>query len=185
MKKIFINSMLCLFILIGFNACVSKNDPVKKANEKNEMKADKGIVVDKVADFLVKSADARMMDAQEGKLAVEKGTTAEIREYGKLMVADQAMLLAEIQKLAANRSITLPTIISEPKQNGREKLLEKQGKDFDKKFIKMITIDHKRDVKLFKQATKFNDPGVSSFAKKYLPLIQSHLDQSKAIKKRL
>ena len=122
-----------------------------------------------------------MMDIYEGKLAVEKGTSSSLRAYGKLMVTHQTMLLVAIKALAVKKNITLPKGISNKKENGRDNLDEKSGKDFDKKFAKMMAIDHKRDVKLFKQAIDFEDFEVSQFAKKYLPTIQTHLDRIDAI----
>lgn len=73
--------------------------------------------------------------------------------------------------------MTLPETISNDKQDGLDELQKKSGKEFDEKFIKMMTIDHKRDIKDFKKATKYKDQEVASFASKYLPLIQSHLDK--------
>ncbi len=145
--------------------------------ESNKVTADKN-----VEEFLEQSADARMMDAAEGKLAVEKGTTDAIKNYGKLMVTDQAKLLKEIQQLAASHHIILPEQISDKKEKHRKILAAKAGEDFDHKFIKMITIDHKRDVRMFTKATEFEDAELSSFAKKYLPMIQGHLDKINAIK---
>jgi putative membrane protein len=183
MKTIFLRVALMLAIFAGFTTLAQEKDPVKKANDANEKKADNDrIISEDIADFLVKSADARMMDAKEGKLASEKGTTAAIRNYGKLMINDQAVLLEKIKALAAKRNITLPKGISDKKEDGREDLAAKTGKDFDDKFIKMMKIDHKRDVRLFKDAIEFKDEGVSEFAKKYLPLIQSHLDKIEAFK---
>ena len=172
-------------VLSILSAHAQETDPVKKANKVNDKKADNNLVDEDVADFLVKSADARMMDAQEGKLATEKGTAAPIREYGKLMMKDQDALLRKIKQLAAKRNIMLPSGISDKKEDGREDLAEEKGEDFDDKFIKMMIIDHERDVKLFEKATEFKDSEVSAFAKANLPIIQSHLDKIKAIKHQL
>lgn len=159
-----------------------RTDPVKQANAANDKKADKNMVDDDDAAFLVKSADARMMDSREGKLAVTRGTTAAIRNYGSLMVKDQAMLLDKIKMLAASKKISLPSDISNDKQEGHEDLKGKSTEDFDKKFIKMMVIDHERDIKLFKKAAKSEDKEIRIFAEKYLPLIQSHLDKINLIK---
>ena len=166
----------------GFYACAQQTDPVKKANEANEKKADNKVADEDVAECLVKSADARMMGSREGTLATKKGTTSSIREYGQLMISDQSMLLEKIKALALKHNITLPTGISDKKESGREDLAAKDGKDFDEKFIKMMTIDHERDIKLFKKSIKFKNKEVSTFAQTYLPLIQSHLDKIITIK---
>ncbi|MGK4568480.1 DUF4142 domain-containing protein [Flavobacterium sp. 3HN19-14] len=135
-----------------------------------------------VEKFLREMADARMMDTQEGQLAAERGTTKAIRDYGAYMVKDEAILMMELNKVAAAKNITLPKAISNEKSKALDKLKEKTGTDFDKKFIKMITIDHKRDVRKFTKAAEFDDAEVSAFATKYLPTIQMHLEGSKKIK---
>ena len=168
-------------ISISFSSFAQRTDPVKKANESNEAKEDNKLVSEDVADFLVKSADARMMDAREGKLATQKATSQALRDYGKLMMKDQAMLLEKIKALAAKKHVTLPADVSNKKAEGREDLAEESGKDFDKKFVKMITIDHERDVKMFQKAIEQDDEDVRAFAQKYLPLIQSHLDKINTI----
>lgn len=169
-------------LMTVFSTFAQEKDPVKKANATNEKKAGNNeIASQETADFLVKSADARLMDTKEGRLATERGTTAAIREYGKLMLKDQAALMQQIKELAAKRNIALPGGISSDKEDGRETLAGKTGKEFDEKFVKMMKVDHQRDVKLFKEAAKSKDKGISEFAQKYLPMIQSHLNKIEAM----
>src|SRR5688572_117445 len=59
----------------------------------NEKGGGISLVEEEVADFLIKSADARMMNAQLGLLAIEKGTNAEIRDFGQRIMEDHAVLL--------------------------------------------------------------------------------------------
>lgn len=138
---------------------------------------------EKVEIFLIEMSDARMMDLQEGMLATEKGTTQVIKDYGNLMVKDQSYLLNEIKKFAKSKNIVLPTKISDKKLKALTNLKEKKGRNFDKKFLKMITIDHKRDVIKFKKATSIGDQSTEEFAKKNLPMIESHLQKALEIKK--
>ncbi|RZJ68777.1 MAG: DUF4142 domain-containing protein [Flavobacterium sp.] len=135
-----------------------------------------------IARFLTEAADARMMDREEGKLAIQKGTTKDIRDYGEWMVKDQTALLGELEKVAAKKNVMLPKAISDKKQKALTKLSEKTGADFDRKFLSMIKIDHKRDVKQFKKASKYSDIDVMQFATEFLPMIEKHLSGVKAIK---
>jgi putative membrane protein len=139
-------------------------------------------VEEEVADFLIKSADARMMDAQIGLLAIERGSNSSIREFGQRMMNAHSVLLEKIKKLAIQRNITLPDQISNRKVDDHRNLSNENGREFDRIFIKMIMADHERDLKLFKKAAEYNDPDVSVFAKRYLPLIQSDLEKIKKIK---
>ena len=140
------------------------------------------LVTEEVADFLLKSADARMMNAQVGLLAIEKGTNSAIRDFGQRIMKDHSLLLEKIKKLASERDIYLPDQLSTKKVGDHRNLSEENGRDFDKTFIKMIIADHERDLKLFKKAAQCNDSEVSAFAKRYLPLIQSDLEKIKKIK---
>jgi putative membrane protein len=69
------------------------------------------------------------------------------------------------------------------KAEGLNDLRKVHGKSFDKKFIKMMIIDHNRDIKKLERAVLYGDPDIQVFATKYLPIVQSHLDQIKALKK--
>ncbi len=176
MKNIIIipTCLICLFLL---NSCgSSKKDSINQAQEQNNNAA----IDEKTSKFLTEAMDARMMDLEEGKLAKERGSE-EVRKYGELMIVDQTKLIHEIKVLAATKNITLPGSLSNDKEEGLEDLKEEQGKDFDKKFIKMMTIDHKRDVDAFEDATDLKDKDVNKFAAQYLPVIQSHLDKIKEL----
>jgi putative membrane protein len=155
----------------------SERDSVKQAHEQNVNSA----IDEDISEFLTEAADARLMDIEEGKLAQERGTTEAVRKYGERMVQEQTKLMHELRMLAAAKNITLPGSLSNKKADGLEDLKEKQGDDFDKKFIKMMTIDHKRDVREFEDATDFNDRDIQKFAARNLPLIESHLDEIKQI----
>lgn len=132
-------------------------------------------------EFIVHMADARLMDREEGRLAAGLASTKAIRDYGSLMVKDQELLLSKLQQLAATKNITLPHAISEKKSAQLTKLGALRGKAFDRRFLKMIKADHKRDLKRFKRATKFEDAATKKFAEENLPLIQQHLAGVKAL----
>ena len=160
------------------------SDSTEKAKQVNEIKAENNIVDENLSVFLVKIADARMMGIKEGQEAQQKGTTEDIRNYGSWMISEQSELLKQINLIAKTKNVTLPTSISNDKQDGLSDLQKKNGVDFDEKFIKMMTIDHERDLKDFKKAMEFEDQRVASFASKYLPMVQSHLDKINQIHKR-
>lgn len=132
-------------------------------------------------EFIVKMADARLMDREEGRLAASLGTTQAIRDYGTLMVSEQDMLHDKLLQLARSKNITLPNAISEKKSKQLKKLSQLTGKPFDRKFLKMIKIDHKRDIKKFKKAMQFEDASTRQFATENLALIEQHLAKANAL----
>ena len=134
-----------------------------------------------VKEFITEMAEARLMDLEEGKIAQQKSTTKELKSYGTLMVNDQTEMLHEIKKLAARKNVSLPSALGPDKAEGLKALKEVHGKSFDKKFIKMMIVDHKRDVKKFEQATQSRDADVQVFATRYLPYVQSHLQRIRSL----
>lgn len=182
-RVIFYMFLIVLVAFIRLIGCSPEKDAVNNTNELNDQMAEDKLTNRDVASFLVKLADARMMDSQEGWLAAEKGSSMEVKSYGKLMMKDQEELLSEIKKLAKKKNVALPPTIGHKKERGRNNLADEGDKDFDRKFIKMMTIDHERDVKLFRKATESKDADVRAFAKRYLPMIESHLEKIQAMAK--
>ena len=134
------------------------------------------------AAFLVDATDARLMDIKEGRIAAKKGSSPAIRSYGRLMVKEQTALLGALRKLAGSQHVALPNDISNSKKEGFSELAELEGDDFDSKFVKMMIIDHQRDVKEFKDAQTLGNTSVAAFARGKLPQIQTHLDKIEAIR---
>jgi len=168
--------LICLTML---NACKSSEpDSVDRAQEQNAQAA----IDKKISEFLTEAADGRMMGIEQGKVAKTHSQSIEIKKYGEWMIEDQTKLLRDIKALAGAKKITLPLTLSHQKADGLSDLKEKQGKDFDEKFIKMMIIDHKRDVRAFKAARDFQDLDIQQFATRYLPIIESHLSEIKTLK---
>ena len=143
----------------------------------------KSSINERVAEFLQEMTDARLMDLEEGKIASQRSTTRSLKDYGKLIVKDQSKMLDELKKIAELKNVTIPTRLGTDKAEGLNDLRKVHGKSFDKKFIKMMIIDHNRDIKKLERAVLYGDPDIQVFATKYLPIVQSHLDQIKALKK--
>ena len=184
-KKIILAIAVYAAIMVMiFHSVAVDGQPISRINDiaVNEKRSDISPVAEEVADFLSKSAAARMMNAQVGLLAIEKGTNSAIRDFGQRIMKDHSLLLEKIKILAGQRGIYLPDQLSNKNIGDHRNLSEENGLEFDKSFIKMIIVDHERDLKLFKKAAQYNDPEVSAFAKRYLPLIQSDLDKIKKIK---
>ena len=182
MNTLSLKAFCLLLIITSFTATAQKTDLVQLANLANQKKLDTEIVDENVAQFLVAIADGRMMGMKEGKLASQKGSTHSIQEYGLLMLTDQTVLLGKIRGMAIKLNVTLPADISNDKENGLEDLAKQGGRNFDQTFMKMMIIDHERDIRLFEKALECKDRDVRAFAQEYLPLIQSHLSKINQIK---
>jgi putative membrane protein len=164
-------------MVLVFSACAF----VATAQEVAYARNDDGVVTNSVNDetenFILTSAVARLIGAEEGRLAAEKGTTREMRAYGVLVVKDQKRLLGELKRLAVLKNLTIPEDINETELAG------KSGRRFNVAFLKTMTAELERDRELFHEATMSADPDVAAFAVRYLPLIESHLKKIRSIRK--
>lgn len=136
----------------------------------------------KISKFLTDMTDARLMGIEEGRLAMERGTTLEIRKYGELMVNDQQKMLEQIKALADKRGITVPATISNERTRALAALKEKTGESFDLKFMRMMKTDHKRDIKMCKKIKKVNNEYVNMFVNENQPVMELHLQRLKQLR---
>lgn len=154
-------------------SCGSDNDSVKLAHQQNLNSS----IDERISKFMTEAADSRMADIEEGKLAMEKGSNDLIKNYAQQLIDDNTKLLKELRALAGQKNIVLPTTLSNDKADGLADLGEKDGEEFDKKFIKMIQRDHKRDLDEFEEAADFNDRDIQQFAQRNVNLFEKHLAQ--------
>jgi putative membrane protein len=136
------------------------------------------------AQFAVDAADAGMTEVQLGQMAEQKGTSTEVKDYGRMMVKDHTAAADKLKTLAASKNITLPTTVSSDMQKNIDNLQGKSGKDFDKAYISMMVDDHKKVISKFEDESKNGqDADVRSFADSTLHTLHHHLDEAEKCSK--
>ena len=104
----------------------------------------------------------------------------QVREFATMMVADHSAASTELQTIATQKGVMLPTAKPSPSK------WNKADKDYDSDYIGKMVKDHEDAVELFTKASrKSDDPALQSFAAKTLPALQGHLEKAKAIKRAL
>lgn len=148
---------------------------------------DKGVENEEVGEaiisFVTEMTETTLTAMEQGKMAAQKATKKPLKEYGALIVEHQLSMLKELKLLAAHKNITIPAELSHEKAEDVNELKEIHGESFNKKFVAMKIKDLKQDVKKIERATRSTDADIQVFATKYLPVIQSHLDRIKALRR--
>jgi putative membrane protein len=176
MKKI--SMIVCCFILLS-----NRSKAIQPNTNPGGLHRPLSILSTPEANFLTHTADELMADIKEGKEARLKAVSTGIRNYGGSIVKENTLLLSRLQKLAHEKRFRLPSSTSKEKKEEFKELISKSGKDFDKKFLRMIKTDHKRDIRETKKAITFNNKLISVFAREQLPVLQSQLDKLKTLMK--
>ncbi len=128
------------------------------------------------AEFLMKAAQIDMAEVQLGKLAHEKGGSADVKDFAKHMHADHEKNTAELHKLAGRMKVEMPKALDVKHQELFDKLQKLSGKAFDEEYIKAMVDGHKDAVNLFESSAKnAQNQDVRGFAANTLPKLQEHL----------
>jgi putative membrane protein len=129
------------------------------------------------AKFATAAANGGMAEVVLGKLAQEKGSSQQVKDFGAMMVKDHAKANDELKQIAAGDKIMLPDSINTEESKLKAELASKSGSDFDKAYVNAMVDDHKNDIKDFENASKVvKYPDMLAFVKKTLPVLKMHLD---------
>src|SRR5581483_8696444 len=129
------------------------------------------------------SGDQRFIKdaAAGGKLATEKASSQQVKDFGKHMVTDHGKANTELKHLASTKNVQIPTELEGKQKSTYDRLAKLSGDRFDREYMKTMIDDHKEDVDAFqKQADKGNDAEVKSFAAKTLPTLKQHLEMAQS-----
>lgn len=126
--------------------------------------------------FVEQAASGGMAEVELGKLAMEKGSSPTVKQFGQKMVEDHGKANQELKEIAARKNMPLPTDVDSEHKATYDKLAKMSGADFDKAYMDAMVKDHDQDVKEFKRATKNagTDPELKSWAEKTLSVIEQH-----------
>ena len=192
MKKLLLAGKVILgagLIIIFLNSCkneTKQEDPKEVAEDSNEAKFD--TIADKEDDseFLVDQAEINLAEIEIGKLAQTKGTNPEVKKFGKMLVDEHTKAASEVSALAKTKNFSLPTSLTEEGQDEYNKLNEKSGTDFDKKFADMMISGHEKAIdKLRKAADDATDADIKLWATNNIAGLTAHLEHAKLLKQNL
>ena len=126
--------------------------------------------------FVMKAAKGGMAEVELGKLAQDKGSSEQVKSFGKRMADDHGKANDELQTLAKNKNITLPTELDPKDQALKDRLSKLSGASFDRAYMTAMVTDHRKDVSEFKrESMSAKDPDIKAFASKTLPTLEDHL----------
>jgi putative membrane protein len=133
------------------------------------------------ADLLQDIARANIAEIETGQLAAEKSKDASVKKFAQMMVTDHTKGLADVKKVAAAKSVDLPT---SPDAMHKAAMLEfktLRGDTFDSRYIKQAGVgDHEATEKLLqKTRSDAKDADVKALADKMLPVVQAHLGHAR------
>jgi putative membrane protein len=122
-----------------------------------------------------------------GQLAEQKGSSSDVKDYGKMLVKDHQQADRELTTLAGKVNVDLNAMKMdqetrekrEVKEHKMDQLQKMTGKDFDRGFAQMMVNGHRQVIEIVKNSESDVKPDVKSFLDKQLPVLQKHEDMAK------
>jgi putative membrane protein len=192
MKKILLAGKAILgagLIILFLQSCkneTKQEDPKEVAEDANEAKFDSIDSKEDDSEYLVDQAEINLAEIEIGKLAQSKSTNPEVQKFGKMLVDEHTKSASEVSALAKTKNFTLPTALTEEGKEEYNKLNEKSGVDFDKKFADMMIDGHQKAIdKLQKAANDATDQDVKLWATNNIAGLTAHLEHAKLLKQKL
>jgi len=134
---------------------------------------------------------ANHLDSMAGSVAATKGTAADVRDYGKMMMRDHHKLRVSGDSLAKKLAVTPEAPAGDTHGADVQKTMSMlnsaaKGKDFDKAYIDNEVVYHQGVLQTATTAMgAAQNPELKNLIQKAAPLIQAHYDQAKAIQAKM
>ena len=134
--------------------------------------------------FMNDAGPGGVAEVELGRLAVERGASAEIKQFAQQMIEDHSKAGEKLKKLAQQKKVTLPPEILPQAKQTKEKLAKLSGSEFDQAYVKAMVEMHVKDVTAFEAVAKTGtDADVKAFATETLPTLKHHLQMIRDLAK--
>ena len=131
--------------------------------------------------------NANMLDSSAGAVAATKGTSADVRDFGKRMMRDHHSLRKQGQDLAKKLNVTPEAPPNDDSKAQYDKTMQTltgaaKGKDFDRAYIDNEVTYHQAVLQTATNAmAAAQNAELKNLIQKAAPAIQAHLDMAMAI----
>lgn len=141
-------------------------------------------------DFVSDVTEAGMAEVELGKLAAEKGASADVKQFGQMMVTDHSKSGDALKQIASRHNLTPAMMLSDEHARLKDRLMTLAGNDFDREYMKAMVEGHETVVDTLDDRTDGTTPNrtdnvvsmaINEWATTTLPTTRKHLEMAKQI----
>jgi putative membrane protein len=130
--------------------------------------------------FMMQASHFNDMVTELSRIAVNRASTQQVRDFAQMMIDDHAQLERELQSTARNMRVDLPARPDWARQAPRLHLQALNGWDFDEEYTNLMIADHARAVAIYENALRrTTDSNVRNLAENGLPMMRRHLEHAR------
>ena len=155
----------------------SNNNPGRSPNSPAGGQTSPNSLSSRDRTFVMQAGQLGMMEVELGRLAVERGSSAGVKQYGQQMVEEHTRANQELMQFAMQKKVELPTEMSTQTTAMIDRLSGLSGTSFDTAYKQAMIDSHNQAIALFQaQSQQGQDPQLKAWATQKLPNLQAHLE---------
>ena len=175
-----------LFTSLGFSAVAQTNRPVTPStrpatpSNRQATPSRNSQITPLDRQFVMDAAHGGMAEVQLGKLALERSTDPNVKQFAQQMIQEHTRANQELMQLAAQKGITPPTTPGPKYEAAMMRLMQLSGKSFDQAYMMEGGLNgHLESAAVYqRQVGLGQDPDLKAFAGRILPRVQGHLEMA-------
>lgn len=133
-------------------------------------------------DFIMQARPMGLAEVKMSQMARDYASRAEVRKFAERMLKDHGDANKQLLQIMRKIDIDAPDQPDEEHRELMEELYELEGEEFDKEYVRTQLSDHEHHLELYeREAQQGQDPEMKKFAQGCVPILQSHLQEVKAL----
>jgi putative membrane protein len=133
-------------------------------------------------DFVEDASAKGIAEIEAGKLAIAKGTAADVKSFAQMMIDDHTKANATLRSLAESKKLELSDDAMLMDKAKTMILHVRDGENFDQAYANNQVVAHEQTITLFKEEIKDGkDADLKKFASDTLPKLEAHLEHAKKL----
>ena len=130
--------------------------------------------------YVTNAAIGDMYEIEAGRMAVERGASAEAKQLGEMLVTDHTTSSERLKGLAQAAGETVPMEMDERRKGLLDNLRAAQGAEFDRVFADQQVAAHQEALTLHRgYADSGENTELQAFARDLVPKLEAHLEMAR------
>lgn len=130
--------------------------------------------------FMHCAVQSNLAEISAGQLAVSRGQSQEVKDFGRMMVEDHTKANEELAQVMKKKGVTVPSRADEGRQMMVLHLSKVQAGDFDREYMGAMVAEHAKAVAEFEgKAKTAKDPELKEWVSKTLEGLKQHHEKAK------
>lgn len=136
--------------------------------------------------FMKEAMEGDMAEIQLAKLAQQKASSDQVKQFAQRMIDDHTKLDAQMKPMAQQFGVEAPTDLDAKHKSVEAKLQNLSGEQFDQEYMKDMVGDHRQDDQAFlREETSASSPELKNAVTQAEPIISEHLRMAQDVEKSL